>query len=377
MVNNLNIVVLWLYDFDGSKIFNTGLQRWCRDVALLAKEKGYKITIYQKATKHFKIEMSPGVKVIGIRCALSFRGNKSVSRWLDCNADPTEPFIFVSKEMYCSKKLLRTVGVDHGIWWDGDYPGYRKWINKRFQYRLVRSMRGIICVDTNYINWCHAELPNRVEWEGNLTYIPNYADEKRFGLSKQTQDSSSEDGLLTILFPRRACGENLDRHIRGAGLLTKAVDILEQRGVRTRVLFVGEGGLQGALKRWAIKQNMVDRVEIFSAAMDQMPSVYVRADVVVVPTLAREGTSLSAVEALISGKPTVVTHIGGLGNIVIPGFNGYVCDLTPESLANSILEAYRANPLSNVSVLEACRNSLGKKRWDRQVWSYIERKLEL
>jgi len=48
-----------------------------------------------------------------------------------------------------------------------------------------------------------------------------------------------------------------------------------------------------------------------------MPEVYARADVVVVPSTAHEGTSLSAIEAIASGKPTIVTHIGGLGNIVI------------------------------------------------------------
>ncbi len=377
MTKHLSIVVLWLYNFDGSKIFNTGLQRWCRDVAFLAENKGYEVTIYQKASKLFEVKMTSRTQVIGVPCPLSFRGNYSISRWLDHNTNPNGPFVFVSKEMYYSKKIRRTVGIDHGIWWDGDYPRYRKWLNKRLQYRLVNSLRGIICVDTNFINWCHAELPNRIKWEGKLTYIPNYADEQRFDLSRQAKDLSSEDNHLTILFPRRACGEDIDRHIRGAGLLTKAIDILEQRGIRTRVLFAGEGELQGALQRWAVNRDMVDRVEIFNVDMDQMPLVYARADIVVVPTLGREGTSLSAVEALISGKSTVVTHIGGLANIVIPGFNGYICDLTPESLAHAILEARRVNPLDNPAVLEACRKSLGKARWERQVWLYLKKKLQL
>ena len=375
MAKHLNIVVLWLYSYDGSRIFNTGLQRWCRDVAFLAEGKGYGVTIYQKATKPFEVEMSRNIQVIGIQCPLSFRGNYTASRWLDRNTDLNEPFVFVSKEMYYSKKIRRAVGVDHGIWWDGDYPRYRKWLNKQLQYRLVNSLRGNICVDTNFINWCHAELPNRVKWEGNLTYIPNYADAQRFDLSRQTQSSSSEDGLLTVLFPRRASGSDLDRNIRGAGLLTKAIDILERRDVRTRVLFAGEGELQGAIREWAAARGMTDRVEVFNVAMDEMPAVYARADVVVVPTLAREGTSLSAVESLICGKPTVVTHIGGLGNVVIPGLNGYVCDLTPESLAEKILEARQNNPLETVALLEACRKGLGKERWNAQVWSYLEGRL--
>jgi len=53
MAKHLNIVLLWLYHFDGSEIFNTGRQRWC--VALLAEEKGYDVTVYQKASKSLKL----------------------------------------------------------------------------------------------------------------------------------------------------------------------------------------------------------------------------------------------------------------------------------------------------------------------------------
>ena len=103
-----------------------------------------------------------------------------------------------------------------------------------------------------------------------------------------------------------------------------------------------------------------------------------KADVVVIPTVAQEGTSLSAIEGIVSGKPTVVTHIGGLGNIVINGLNGHICDLSPESLADAIQQAAETRLLdSSPEVFARCRESLGKLRWERQVWRFLEQYLEL
>jgi glycosyltransferase involved in cell wall biosynthesis len=122
---------------------------------------------------------------------------------------------------------------------------------------------------------------------------------------------------------------------------------------------------------------MADRVEVFESKLDDMPLQYARADVSVAPSLAHEGTSLSAIEGLVSGVPTVVSHIGGLPNIIIPGFNGAICDLTPESLAAAIQDVTKSRPLDRPGLLDACRNSLGKARWESSVWDHISRCLNL
>ena len=77
------------------------------------------------------------------------------------------------------------------------------------------------------------------------------------------------------------------------------------------------------------------------------------------------------------GVPTVVSHIGGLGNIVIDGFNGFICDLTPESLARGIRLALEVHRLPVGPTLELFRNNLGKPRWENQVWAHLAHWLEL
>ena len=55
-----------------------------------------------------------------------------------------------------------------------------------------------------------------------------------------------------------------------------------------------------------------------------MPEVYRSADIVVIPSLASEGTSLTAVEAMAMGKCVLASDVGGLTNIIIDGYNGFL-----------------------------------------------------
>lgn len=373
MPRNINIVVLWMLKYDGSGFLTGGLERWCRDLGLLLRSKGYTVTIYQKATVAFEREIEPQLNVVGIKCPLTIRGNWSISRWLEKNVSHDIPTIFVSQELNLSDRINRAACINHGIWWDGDMPWWKRSLNKRLQYKLLFRSLGVICVDTNYINWCHAELPNRLLWEQKLHYIPNYANLELFPVSASRP--KSED--LTILFPRRIMGNNLDRHDRGAGFFLKAVDVLLKQQVKVRLMFAGRGELQPQILEWASSRGLTGRIEIFETGLDEMANIYNRCDVVVVPSLAHEGTSLSAIEAIAAGVPTVVSHIGGLGNIVIPGLNGHICDLNPASLAAMILQAHQSPCLKNPTVLNAVRESLGKERWDHAVWLYLSKILEL
>jgi len=373
MGSRINISVLWLLSPDGSGLLSGGMERWCRDLASLVTAKGFEVVIYQKATKSFSTELQDGVTVTGVPASLRFHGNFIFSRWLSRNVDRTDPMVFVSQELALSGSFERAAAVNHGIWWDGDKPFLKRAANRLLQYRLLRHLRGVICVDTNYINWCHAELPNRQAWEHKLVYVPNYADTVAF--TPGTTESSS--GPLRILFPRRMPAESLERSNRGLGLLMQAARILEHRGMEIELLLAGPCELQGQIAQWKAENGLKARIHIEELPLDQMPTVYHSVDVVVVPTLAHEGSSLAAIEAIVSGKPVVVSHIGGLANIVVDGLNGYVCDLSPESLADAIERAYEEHCLSRPGLLGAVRQCFSRNRWERRTWHHLARMLGL
>ncbi len=368
-----NIAVLWLLELDGSKVLSGGLERWCRDIALLLRDKGFEVTIYQKATMPFERQLAPGVNVIGVKCRLDIYGNWGFSRWLEKNTDTAAPFLFVSQELALSRKITRGVGVNHGICWNGDKGRLEKWLNKPLQYRLITQLAGIICVDTNYINWCHAELRHRQIWEQKLFFVPNYADLELFSHNANSVRSTR---YPTVLFPRRVGGPSIERDGRGAGLLLKAFEILEDQGVHVSLMFAGRGRLQAPIEQWAASRGYADRITVTERPLDEMPALFANADVVVVPTLEQEGTAFAAVEGLVSGKPTVVSHIGGLPNLVIDGINGYVCNLKAESLAGAIRKAIEMPRMSD-ELVSSIRENLGKHRWEKQVWQHLEECLQL
>jgi len=380
MPKRLNIAVLKIYDHEASQVLGGGMERWCRDVALLARDNGYEVTIYQTDVAAFERELDRGIKVVGVKCPPNWRGHWTLSRWLEKNTNLDDPFLFVTIEMALSRRFRRAAGIQHGIWWEGDFPRYKRWLNNRLQHTLIRRLRGVICVDTNYINWCHAQYRNRASWEHKLAYIPNYADPDLFPALPQP----ATEELPNILFPRRATGTRspgrqgmLVRSARGVGLFLKAIELLEQEGTRVRATFVGRGPQQNEIMKWAQSHGMQDKITVTNVALDEMPAQYARAHVVVVPSIEREGTSLSAIEAMMSGIPTVVTHIGGLGNIVIDGLNGFICDLTPVALARGIRRALEVPRLPTGKTLKVFRESMGKPRWERQVWERLSQWLEL
>ena len=381
MDRKINIVSLRFYDYERSQFYTGGMERWIRDIAFLARDKGYDTTVYQKDIVSFDKQLGSGIRVIGVKCDPTWRSHWAFSRWLEQNTDLEAPFIYVSMELALSRRIERAAGVQHGICWEGDFPLVKKWLNRRLQYELIKRLKGIICVDTIYINWCHAEYANRAFWQHKMSYIPNYADPDIFKVMPKKQNSRD---LPTILFPRRVNGTRnpgklgmLDRDARGAGLFLKALEILEREGTRVRAIFAGRGKLQAEIRDWAIKHGMSDRVIVTEVPLDQMPEMYAMADVSVVPSLEREGTSLSAIESIMCGIPTIVSHIGGLGNIVIDGVNGFVCDLTPESLAQCIYKALSVQRMPIGATLDAFRSSMGKPRWECQVWKNLSNWLSL
>ena len=373
MRRKFNLAVLWMLDLDGMKMLTGGLERWCRDIAFLIQAKGYDVTIYQKATSSFEKEIAPHVRVVGVEVPLSIYGNWFFARWLERNVEAADPFLFVSQEMALSKRFKRAMAVNHGICWNGDKGWLEKQLNKPLQYTLLKQLRGVLCVDTNYINWCHAELRNRALWEQKLFYVPNYADEDLF---PYVPKSRAEGELPVVLFPRRVGGKCLERDGRGAGLLLRAFEILEGQGVSVRLVFAGRGRLQKSIEDWAASRGYAARITVTEVPLDEVPVLFAQADVVVVPTLEQEGTAFAAVEGLVSGKPTVVSHVGGLGNLIVSGLNGHVCDLNATSLATCIRNALESPPPDPV-IINKCRESLGKKRWERQVWHHLEEILEL
>ena len=171
---------------------------------------------------------------------------------------------------------------------------------------------------------------------------------------------------LRLLFARRY------EIKRGYSLLLDALQILKRDGFVFNTSLFTIGGRK-ALESELSTRGLEDVVQVGEESLDGILARYADADVAIVPTIWSEGTSLSCVEAVCAGLPVVTTPVGGLGNIIVPEFNGLIAAPVAAELAAAIARfgdsdtwrRMRSNCLS-------MRPALGRDRWRRQVLAWLE-----
>lgn len=353
-----------------------GLQRWTRDLAVLLERQGYEVVVYQKSSRAFTTDYSDRIRVVGLKAPASFHGNFLFSKRLAGLVQTGDPVLFVSQELMLGADWSGCLSVNHGIWWDSDFSFSKKWLNKWIQARILADSRLVVCVDTNYINWCHAEIRNRFGWREKMRYLPNYADTAQF---RFRPDATPNEGDFRILCPRRM-PDSLPAQWdgRGAMLLLEALKILSQRNFPFIAEFAGSGKAKSDVLAYAEQHGFGDRIVCSQYQLDEIPEAYAKSDIVVIPTASHEGTSLAAVEAMCSGCATVVTHVGGLPNLVIDGLNGFMSDLSPQALGDAIVRAsgFCRDDQWKKSSAEFNGRAFGKHVWEEKLGAYLAEILE-
>jgi glycosyltransferase involved in cell wall biosynthesis len=106
-------------------------------------------------------------------------------------------------------------------------------------------------------------------------------------------------------------------HRKGHTVLIDAAARLSP-DLRLRWVFLGSGGLEQELRRWAERQHVaVD----FLGFRDDVAACLAGADVAALPSL-QEGLGVAALEAMAAALPVVASRVGGLGEVVVDGETG-------------------------------------------------------
>lgn len=225
----------------------------------------------------------------------------------------------------------KSIGVSHGIYWD--WPGFeqisgpddnrREWLRRL--YVAFSNLQKVVSVDTNTINFFQATFPGTAS---RFVYIPNFVDTEMF----HPPDSESNDGIIRILFPRRLAP------VRGLNESLKVAERLTARHPNVEFHFCGRGHTdqhERLMIEWVSRH---ERCYYYWKPLNEMPKVYRMADIVLIPSRSTEGTSLSALEAMACGKPVIAGLAGGLTDIVIHGYNGYLVRIDVPNLEQAVEE---------------------------------------
>ena len=321
MNDTVCILTHGLYDSRGEELQIGGVQTYTAELAeLLATRGSRRVVVVQPAAMPFTRTYGSGVTVHGIRGG---RWSLWKHYWQNYR-NRTALTVFANFSFAIWGGHEPTLAIQHGIAHDGFYSPYNglaraahKGLAACLYVRRMRRLKTtlnkmdrIICVDLNFPNWVRAHFPLR-RWEDKLVYVPN------FGIplpeEQITRKLAAVDGPQQVLIARRFAPE------RGFPLIGKIISELAPEYPQHRFLFAGEGELSEELRRQIQPHANCAIAKLSRAALHE---TYRDCSVSIIPTLWSEGTSLSCIESMCNGLAVVATSVGGLGNIILGGFNG-------------------------------------------------------
>jgi len=106
--------------------------------------------------------------------------------------------------------------------------------------------------------------------------------------------------------------------------------------ILVKLVLVGRGSLKRKLKQLAEKEKInIEFIDII--ANKDLPKEYNKSELFILPSLY-EGCPKALLEAMSCGLPCIGSNVQGIKEIIIHKENGYLCEITPESIKRAIIE---------------------------------------
>lgn len=144
-----------------------------------------------------------------------------------------------------------------------------------------------------------------------LTVIPNGVDLVRFAPCMRVNPD-----VPTVLCVGRLIFN------KGQHYLLDAVAALTEQGLGMRLVFVGDGPMEGRLRRRAAALG-IGAITEFHGRSDRVDALLAQADIFVRPSLS-EGMSLAILEAMAAGLPVIASDVSGVRQLIRNNTDGLV-----------------------------------------------------
>lgn len=381
VTGEVSVMTATFLDFEGKNFYSGGAERYLIDLAEVCRRIGKNLTIYQYGNFPW-VRRFQNIDVVSLS-----RGNATAHV---LSLEAIRMFNRLFYEQVENRSILNiysaffeawplaahpSIGISHGIAWDSPISnftgGTHFWENNRRFIEGAKACERMVSVDTNTANWFQTIDYNLGQ---KMSVIPNYVDLTEFS-PREGFDRIRE--RTVILYPRRLY------EARGLYLVLDILDTILEKYPEVEFHFVGKG-FESDTKHVIKKQKQWgDRVKWYSLPPSDMPKAYLDSDITLVPTLYSEGTSLSLLEAMASGNAVISTRIGGLTDLVLNNYNGYLIDPNAKSLLkaiesllvdkNKMIEFKRRA----VEVAKVFSKSKWIERWTEVITSILPQEAEL
>ena len=132
---------------------------------------------------------------------------------------------------------------------------------------------------------------------------------------------------------------------KGHFLLLEAARLVRLRIPSMRLLLVGKGPLEDAVKRRAAEMGLGDAV-VFAGFRSDIPRILASIDVFALSS-GWEGLSIALLEAMACGLPAVATRAGGVSEVIEDGRSGLLVPLDdPRTMSDAIIRVIEDAPLA-------------------------------
>jgi len=329
-----SIYIFYSQFYDGEKNTITvgGIQNYITGLINIFCDK-YDIYVIQKDVKTYE-------KYISNRYTIKSHdiGNSNIAKKLylkeSSNINDNDIIIWASDRISYKTKHKKTIAIQHGITFDFiDYSNIKfgsllknsllfSFFYRQFQYlnaiRYFLRSKNIVCVDYNFLNWIRTILPRN--YTDRAIVITNYSQ-----IIKQNFKRDKE--VVRILFARRFVD------YRGVYILIDVVKSVLDKYNNVEFGIYGEGPLENTIRQ---ELGAYNNVVIDKYSSKEALQIFKKYHISLIPTIGSEGTSFSLIESMSAGCIPLATNVGGMTNVVLDGFNGYLLNPKTEDFIDKI-----------------------------------------
>lgn len=330
-----------LFDFNKKCFLIGGIQTYIRDLCIAFGKAGSDVIMIQVSEDEDNECFYKGFVIANKKFPNSSR-HKSYQIVFDYiyakyNSADTN-FVVSTDQMGVRSKECNVFTIQHGIAFD--IPGYmipglwgkfsilqsiNKYLRCLKNIQRFHQTKNVVCVDYNYYNWLRTL--DTISNENCVKIIPNYTSH---AISpKSLEEKIKRNSRKRIIFARRFVD------YRGTLLFANVIKRLLSEGVDIDVTFAGSGPLE---KTIITMFEGFENVHFTSFSSDESIAFHEKYDISVVPTIFSEGTSLSLIESMAAGCFPIATHVGGMTNIILDGYNGKLTAPSENALYQTIID---------------------------------------
>ena len=353
-----------------------GVETYLLNLSRLFNRLGHKVTIYQEANKNCNVDFE-GIHIKAVKTlqAKEVDRKQHLYKVLLKDYDKNNDLLIYGADHYSVKtNISRSLSIQHGIGWDlpSSYltrkrffkDGVGAWL-KKIQGNLngfnnSRNSGHLVCVDYNFVNWLRTIYPYSVD--DSMTVIPNFT--KEIANDSEIKIKSGKKSL-SVLFARRFTD------YRGTRVFSQAISELLLEFKDITITFAGDGNDYSFLyDMWGDNKQ----VKFIKYNSDDSLNIHLEHDIAVIPSVASEGTSISLAEAMAAGCIPIATNVGGMTNMIINGFNGYICKPTASGIYNTLRRALLLEKAEKKEIIinaySTAKASFTRERWEND-WKSV------